>query len=109
MIYVASPFTHDDPSVMEYRYYEALAYTVELIRDGKCAFSPIVYSYDMFLQHNLPADYGFWKHHNDGMLRRATEVHILKMEGWKESKGLAYEIKLATSISIPITFIAWPV
>lgn len=108
MIYVASPFTHDDPVVMTKRYLAALAYTCELLRESRCVFSPIVYTHDMFIQYNLPAHYHFWKEHNNGMLRRAERMHVLKLDGWMESKGVNYEIDIATYISIPVEFIDWP-
>lgn len=97
-IYVASPYSDPDPYVREDRYLTVMGYTADLIRRKVAAFSPIVYSHDMAIRHNFPKDYMFWQRFNTAMLLSAEAVHILCMDGWKDSKGIDVEIELCKEI-----------
>jgi hypothetical protein len=44
MIYLASPFTHDDPAVRQQRFEAACRAAAILISQGKTVFSPIMRS-----------------------------------------------------------------
>ena len=50
MIYVASPYTHEDPAVREERYLAALRYTAKLLANKRWCFSPIVHCHDLALR-----------------------------------------------------------
>jgi hypothetical protein len=59
------------------------------------------------LDYNLPGDFEFWKNYNFKMLSAASDMWVLKLPGWEESKGVAGEIEFAASNSIPITYIEY--
>ena len=105
MIYVASPFTHPDKLVMGLRRNAAFRYTANLIEQGKSAFSPIVYGWPFFIEHRAPPNFEFWQDFNERMLYLAEEVHVLQLDGWDRSRGIAHEIDFSTRIGTPIRYI----
>jgi len=103
LIYLASPYSHPSPAVREARFFAARAVTVLALRRGHAVFSPIVYGKDMETQ--LGTDYLSWKPFNDEMLGAAKRMWVLRLSGWDDSTGVAYEIRKATERRIKITYI----
>lgn len=106
MIYVASPYSHEKYNVRFQRYVKTLEYTNYLIRHNRPAFSPIVYGY--FFEHFCGANGSFesWIEFNDSILKRCDEMHVLMLDGWDKSRGIAHEKRLAETLNLPITHIA---
>lgn len=102
MIYVASPYTHTDPKIQEHRYYMAETYVVAALKQGIHVFSPIYYCHLIATKYKLPGDAVFWKKFNNNMMRRADAVHVLELVGWRESRGVQYELMMADELGIPI-------
>lgn len=101
-IYVASPYSHINLAVQEERYLDVMDYVARLIREGKHAFSPIVYGHEMAKYHKLPTDALFWEEFNHGFLLLCDIVHVYCLDGWETSKGVTAEIKFAQEHSIPV-------
>lgn len=104
MIYIISPFWHEDESVRDRRRNIAIRYTDALIKRGVNVFCPLKYS-----QNNITKstkEEGYWLSFDVEIMRCADEVHVLKVDGWKESKGVAIEIKEADKLKIPIKYIS---
>lgn len=93
MIYLASPYSHTDPKVMEARYEETLDYMHYLLSSSRWAFSPIVHCHELAKKHYLPTDYAYWKKYNFHMLARCEELYILGLDGWRASKGVKAELE----------------
>lgn len=106
-IYVASPYTHDDPKVMLHRMLEAMKYTASLISDQKWAYSPIVHCHNMARTYNFPVDHTFWAAFDAAMIVPCKEVHVLQIEGWDKSKGVQHEIEFCRLIQKPMKFAYW--
>lgn len=102
MIYIASPYTHSDEAVRQFRYERARAFTAHLIGRNFIAFSPIVYAHEMAQEHSLPTDYEYWKRFNDHMMRNSVAVCLLCLEGWEESRGVTYELDFAKQINLSV-------
>lgn len=106
MIYIASPYTHPDLTIMQRRYEVARDYAFQQIREGRCVFSPIVHCHDMYLQHKeAEANFNYWREYNIAMLGRASLIYVLMMPGWRESSGVTFEIFAAGERSIPVVYI----
>ena len=103
--YLASPYSHDDPAVMEERYELTLACAAWMTKKKWIVFSPIVHCHPMAVRHDLPRDQEFWHGYNAAMLLEAREFSILKLDGWKESDGVRAEHGLAIIQEKPISFI----
>ena len=103
-IYLASPYTHQDPKVEHARFLHAETATARLLRHRQWVYSPIVHCHELARRHELPTHYEFWATYNRAMLQHASELRILKLPGWDQSKGVSYETQLARSIGIPVTY-----
>lgn len=102
MIYVASPYSHQNPIVEDHRFEIAQEYVTACFRQHIVAFSPIYYCHPIARKNKLPGDANFWKNFNNTIMRRCDALHVLQLIGWRESKGVQYEMMMAQELSIPI-------
>ena len=102
LIYVASPYSHPLHIVRDQRYKKVMYYCAELIDQGHVPFSPIVYAHPMSNQYNIPTDAAHWEKFNLVLLRKSDVLHIYRMDGWEESKGVTWELKTAKELGIPV-------
>ena len=107
--YIASPYTHDDPEVMEGRYRAVRLFTAKLIGEKKqkklanaTVFSPIVHCHTLAIAHDLPHDLDFWLDFNEGMLTEARNLIILQLPSWKTSVGVSFEWGLAIGLKLSV-------
>ena len=105
LIYLAVPFTHPDKAVMEDRFKRVNAVAAKLMARGDYVFSPISHTYPIALAGVLPHGWEFWEGYDTAMISRCTFVYVLMLDGWKESKGVTGEIKLAKKYDIPVVFV----
>lgn len=105
MIYLASPYSHKDSTIVKTRFLLVEQCTVALIKRGLFAWSPIVHCHEMATKYTMPTDAEFWKKYNFDFIRRCDAVYVLKIPGWEESKGVAMEIALANELYLPVIFV----
>lgn len=109
MIYLASPYSHPDPLIMKTRFLLAEEVTACYTRRGVHVYSPIVHYHEMAAKYKFPSDFEFWRKLNFDMLRRADELWVLEIPGWKESKGVTAEIAMWNELGMfQPTFVAPP-
>ena len=72
---------------------------------GVYVFSPISHTHPIAEAGSLPTGWEFWEAYDNIMLSRCTKLIVLMLDGWKESKGVAAEIKIAEKLGIPIVYI----
>ena len=107
-IYLASPYTDKSDLIMHNRYLQVAEITAQLLNRGIHVYSPIVHCHELAKRFSLPRDFDFWQRYNEAMLEMASALHILQLEGWNNSKGVRKEIGFATSNSIPIVHLPYP-
>lgn len=90
MIYLATPYWHEDPIIREQRYLEALK-CVHWHMPIYYLYSPIVYYHTLSKIFDLPKGEKFWRHADEAFLRSAKAVWFAKFPGWKRSKGMKRE------------------
>ena len=105
MIYLASPFTHDDPAIRQQRFESACRAAAALICRGKTVFSPIAHSFAI-CRYGVPLDWRFWQQHDQRYLEVCDEVVVLMLDGWRESVGVQAEIAIARKLGKPVTFLS---
>ena len=101
MIYLASPYSHDDPSVRELRFQAACRATAELINQGHVVFSPIVYGHPL-TKHGVATEWTAWESFARKQIAIADEMLVLCVDGWEDSAGIREEIYLAEISNTPI-------
>jgi hypothetical protein len=104
VIYLASPYSHPDPAVREFRFREACRAAAKLMRLGHVVFSPIAHGHSIAL-YGLPTDWSFWEPFDRHQLERCDEVVVLLLDGWCESAGVAAEIEIAHQFGKPVRYI----
>lgn len=104
MIYLAAPYTHTDSSVQESRYAATLTFASDLLKRGNIVFAPTVYGHQFHVSEGHAGDFKTWQNFNDYMLRSSTSVLVFCLDGWDNSAGVAYEIRKAKLLSIPVQF-----
>lgn len=105
MIYLATPYSHDSPSVRQQRYETACAVVYHLQVKGITVYSPIVYWHPITSFHNLPLTAIYWKDVNFPALACAEELIICPMEGLETSEGVNFELTYALENSIPVSYV----
>ena len=103
--YLASPFTHTDPAIQKQRFEKACAVAAKLMKGGTVIFAPIPHSYSIEQFFDKPEGFDFWMYHDLPLLQGADRLIVLKLPGWKKSRGVAREIQEAQEIGMPIEYI----
>ena len=102
-IYLASPYSSDDPALRESRYKAACSVTAQLLDKGNLVFSPIVHSHMLAENYDLAGEFVFWSEWCLSFLRHwATHFAVLELAGWQESKGIAVEKRIAEELGLPM-------
>lgn len=104
-IYLASPYSDDDPLTIHERYTSAQDALAWLTKMKVWTYSPIVHFHHMALAHNFPKDANFWSDCNLAMLEKAYGLYILTLPRWQESKGVRQEMAWAKKLDMPITLL----
>lgn len=104
MIYVASPYSSPIAGAQEHRFRKVRRFTIHLFNQGLVPFSPIVYAHEMAAAGGLRTDAHSWLRFNSDMLRHSEAMFVYMLPGWKESKGVQYEIKQCKALLIPMSF-----
>lgn len=105
MIYLASPYSHSDPSVRDARFHAVCQAAAELMRSGQHVFSPIAHSHPIAM-HGLPTDWSYWEVYARWHLERCDEVLVLTLDGWQESVGIAAEVRIAAELDKPVRYLS---
>lgn len=105
-IYLASPYSHKEPSVRELRYVLVRDLAWRLIHEKDLVvYSPIVHSHDMGLANGGEHTYAFWRRQDEAMIEAAHELWVAMLPGWEQSNGIAEEINTALLEMIPVKYL----
>lgn len=104
-VYLATPYT-GTPEQQQARFEKVNAVAAKMMSDGLLVFSPISHTHPIALAGDLPKGWEFWKEYDLTFIEWCDELHVLKLDGWKESTGVTAEIELALKLGKPIRFIA---
>lgn len=104
LIYLASPYSHPSAGARLARFNQACRYASKLILKGVPIFSPIAHTHPI-AQYALPTGWTFWARYNILWLDACSELWVLMLDGWKESKGIAGEIAIMRGLGKPIKYI----
>ena len=105
-VFVSLPYTHTDKDVIKHRYETACKYSAKLLREGHIALSPIVTGHAILTVAELPNTFEFWKNYCFETLKLCEELHVLQLDGWHVSKGIAEELEFAGENGITIRMIS---
>ncbi len=103
MIYLASPYSHDNTLVRETRFRMACRVAAQLMRHGEQVFSPIAHTHPI-AEFGLPKGWEYREEFDRWYIERCDEVIVLMIDGWKTSRGVCAEIILAKEFNKPIRY-----
>jgi hypothetical protein len=76
-----------------------------LTQAGVAVYSPIANSHPIAMIAGLdPLDHDLWMTADQPLMDTAKGLIVLKMEGWDQSHGLAYEIEIFTAMGLPVIY-----
>lgn len=100
--YLASPYSHKNPVVKEFREL-AVQYTASILTmKGYKLLEPIASCHRKSHMFDLPTGYEYWKERDRDYIARSDGVILLAIKGWKESVGVTDELEYANELGIPI-------
>lgn len=105
MVYLASPYVDEDDQEMEDRYKEVCNAVATLIDKKVFVYSPIVMFHPIAKIYDLPKGHTFWAKLNEDVLSKCDYMLVLRLDGWKKSKGIADEILFCQENDIPVYYI----
>jgi hypothetical protein len=106
LFYLASPYSHDNQHVKDYRFQVVQDVTVKLLLDANIyAFSPIAYNHPMVI-HDLPTDWSFWENYDKAFIDHCDGLVVLTIDGWQESIGVQAEIEYAKELNLPVVYLS---
>lgn len=105
MIYLATPYFHEDSTIRHFRFLTASRIAGRLIASGQHVFCPIAHSHSIAAEWELPKGFDYWREYDMWFLSRCDKVLVVKMHGWEQSKGVQAEIEMATKLGIPVEYI----
>jgi len=88
-IYIAIPYSSVNKEE-SFRLSNKIA--AEQYKMGNIVYAPVSHSHPIAIQEGLPGGFEFWEKIDFEFIRWADYVLVIKMEGWKESKGVQKEI-----------------
>lgn len=107
LYYLASPYTHSDPKVMQERFEQVCAVAGKLFNLGIMVYSPIAHCHHIALGTKLPADYAFWLKYNRLLLSKCDGLVVVSIEGYEKSAGIRAELAIAHELKIPV-YLVYP-
>lgn len=105
LIYLASPYSHPNADIRQERFDKVCFVAANLMREGHHVFSPIAHTHPIALQGDLPKGFDFWEEFDRKMIGACGALWVVMMDGWRESKGVSAEIKIAEEMGIPVKYI----
>lgn len=105
MIFVAQPYYTVSEHTIRQRVKMGSLYCGALLNQGVMCVSPVVYGTTILEHVSLPKDFSFWDQISFTLLEKCSEMHVLALDGWKDSRGVTAEINRATELGIPIKYL----
>jgi hypothetical protein len=104
MIYLASPYWHEDPMIRDIRARENADVAMRLALRGVMAYAPLVHGHNIAALdpfHDISELY--WLEHGLMMLRQCNYLWVIDLAGWDKSRGVATEVLEAEMrLQIPV-------
>lgn len=105
LTYLASPYNHADPAIMEARRSAVCRKAGELIAAGVPVISPIAHNVAVIREVGGDTGWDRWQAQDLAMLSVCGKVAVLRLPGWEQSKGVAAEIAAAREMGKPIEYL----
>jgi len=104
MIYLAAPYTSNDPEIVDMRMAQFCHVDAKLCHQGLITVSPL--SKHFIKDHAaIPLTWEFWKTYSEKLMEKCDAVYVIMLYGWDVSEGVLAEIELAKKMSLEIKYL----
>ena len=105
MIYLATPYNHEDPRIRHERFEMACFVAGQLMKEEVHVYSPIAHNHPIANLVDLPKGWDYWSVMDLHVIDRCEMVLVYEYSGWLESKGVSAEIAYAKMNNIPVRYL----
>ena len=106
LIYLASPYSHEDMKVCRERFERICFVAARLMEKGLSVYSPIAHTHPIAIHGGLDhLDHDFWMNIDEVMLDRCDELWVYTMDGWRDSRGVEMEVEYMTYAEKPVWYV----
>lgn len=109
IIYLATPYSHPDPAVELERFNLVTKAAALLVSQGHVVFSPITMTHPINLvmpKTGVVYDSDYWVDFDTAFMSFCTELVLLTLPGWQESRGVSRELEYFRAAGLPIRHLA---
>jgi len=106
LLFLSCPYSDPSEAVRRARYDEAVKAAADLMRRGHFVLCPVIMNHPVeaeLLAQELSCPSGYWKLLEALLANVSSELVLLQLPGWQESRGVAREIALFSSLYKPIS------
>lgn len=107
LAYLACPYSHEDPSIMQRRYELATYMCYYLMQQGQLSYSPLTHNVPL-IKLGMSNGWQNWQKFDHLMVEKCDRLIVLKIPGWESSKGVAAEMACAQKLGKPIEWLEPP-
>jgi len=105
LVYLATPYSHDDHTVMHRRFEVVNGVAARLMKEGIHIYSPISHTHPIAVAGELPRGWDFWEKYDRAILAACCKVIVVRQDGWEQSRGVTAELAIAEELGLPVEFI----
>ncbi len=107
LLYLAAPYTHPDPKVIQMRVEECFKAMTFLADQGFHCYAPTVHWHQQSLDCK-DLGYKYYSAHGLEMLKRCDAIAILCLPLWDQSSGIKKEYAQACDANQRVYYLDWP-
>jgi len=95
LVYLASPYSHQDSNIREERFQLACEYAARLFMHGFLCLSPIAHTHPIAKHIHGDHSWSMWAEFDIRLIDICDSVCFAMIDGWKTSIGMQEEYKYA--------------
>jgi hypothetical protein len=105
LVYLATPYSKY-PAGIEAAFIEACRISGRLVLFGVSVYSPIAHTHPIAIHGGLdPMAHELWLPFDEAIMDKSDALCVAMMDGWKESRGIAYEIAVFRRARKPVFYL----
>lgn len=105
LTYLATPYSHEDPSEMSARAALAARVAAAMKARGETVLAPVVYGHMLAIYGAAGRRIEDWAADCVAWIERATGVAVLDIDASYTSRGVRHDIEVARGLGIPVRFV----
>jgi hypothetical protein len=105
VIYIAAPYSHEKPYIVEARVRVIAGLVGKIMEQGQLPICPLLGSHIVAEVCSLRTDFDFWQRLDREVIRHCEQLWVLCLEGWDRSISVRAEIEWAEKCGIPVRWI----